>query len=189
VYDDAHHERGNEQVEQHAGLDQKRHRLQEQQPEDEDAVFQDQVAEHLRDRLAPRDHDQESGGGEVVYQDVTGKVCKPAPAKEEVTKVVYESKEEWYCLPKCSCPLHAGKHGCCDPCGVLSMSDLRKAEMSSRPCEEVRDALTRPHSTWSASFPTSNSKVACSGCNFRSTTDPRIRATRLVVAPDRVTQA
>jgi hypothetical protein len=55
--------------------------------------------------------------GEVVYQEVPCKVCKPVPDKKKTTKVVYECKEEWYCLPKCPCPLHIGKHDCCDSCG------------------------------------------------------------------------
>lgn len=56
--------------------------------------------------------------GEVVYHDVTCRVCKPVPDKKKVAKVVYEFKEEWYSLPKCPCSLHLGKHDCCEPCGT-----------------------------------------------------------------------
>ncbi len=56
--------------------------------------------------------------GEVVLQDVSCKVCKPVPDKKKVTKIVYECKEEWYCLPQCPCPLHIGKHDCCDSSGA-----------------------------------------------------------------------
>jgi len=59
-----------------------------------------------------------AGCGEVIHKDVTCKVCKPLPDKKNVTKVVYECKEEWYCLPKCPCPRHIGKHDCCDPRGT-----------------------------------------------------------------------
>ena len=41
VDDDAHHEHAGEQVEQHADLDEERHRLQQQQAEQEDPVLQD----------------------------------------------------------------------------------------------------------------------------------------------------
>ena len=41
-----------EQIEQDADLHQERHRLEQRQTEEEDAVLQDQVADHLGDRLA-----------------------------------------------------------------------------------------------------------------------------------------
>jgi hypothetical protein len=44
------------------------------------------------------------------------------PATKKVTRIVYESKVEWYCLSKCPCPLHVGKHNCCDPCGKVCTS-------------------------------------------------------------------
>jgi len=49
---------------------------------------------------------------ETLPCDVPCKVCKPVPDKKKVTKVVYECKEEWYCLSKCP------KHNCCDPCAA-----------------------------------------------------------------------
>jgi hypothetical protein len=58
----------------------------------------------------------EPRSGSVVECDAACKVCKPVPDKKKVTKVVYEYKDEWYCLPKCPCPRHVGKHDCCEPC-------------------------------------------------------------------------
>jgi hypothetical protein len=52
----------------------------------------------------------------AAERDATCKVCTPVPDKKKVTKVVYECKEEWYCLPKCPCPQHIGKHAFCGPC-------------------------------------------------------------------------
>src|SRR5262245_46698350 len=45
------------------------------------------------------------------------RICNQVPSTKKVTKTVYQAKEEWYCLTKCPCPLHIGKHNCCDPCG------------------------------------------------------------------------
>jgi len=45
-------------------------------------------------------------------QDLSCKVCKPVAATKKVTKTIYESKVEWYCLAKCPCLLHAATHDC-----------------------------------------------------------------------------
>src|SRR5262245_16846752 len=45
VDDDAHHEDRDEQVEQHADLDEERHGIEQREPHDEDAVLEDQVAD------------------------------------------------------------------------------------------------------------------------------------------------
>src|SRR5206468_1498656 len=53
VDDNPHHEHRDEQVQQHSNLNQERHRLQQQEAEYENPVLEHQVAEYLRDRLAP----------------------------------------------------------------------------------------------------------------------------------------
>src|SRR5229473_6137598 len=77
--DDAHDEDGDDQVEQDADLDEERHRLDEREAHDEDAVFQRQVADHLRDGLAARGEEQKAGegrgqrGGDEQRPDVLGR--------------------------------------------------------------------------------------------------------------------
>src|SRR5512139_3470417 len=60
VDDDPHDEHADQQVEQHAGFNHQRQRLGQQNAEDEDAVLQNQVADHLGDRLAAADQQQEA---------------------------------------------------------------------------------------------------------------------------------
>src|SRR6266478_5680833 len=59
--DDAHDEDGDDEVEQDADLDEQRHRLDQREAHDEDAVLQREVADYLRDRLAARGEQQEAG--------------------------------------------------------------------------------------------------------------------------------
>ena len=61
VEDDSHDEHADEQVEQNAELDQLQRRLQQQQAEHKNPVFQDDVSQHLHDRLAARGQKQETG--------------------------------------------------------------------------------------------------------------------------------
>src|SRR5216110_1493325 len=61
IDDDAHHEDRDEQVEQHADLDEERYGIEQREAHDEDAVLEDQVADDLGDRLAPRREHDEAG--------------------------------------------------------------------------------------------------------------------------------
>jgi len=55
----------------------------------------------------------------TAQTEVACKACKPVPDKKKATKVVYECTIEWYCQPKCPCPLHMlpTAHGGCDASG------------------------------------------------------------------------
>src|SRR5512140_1224394 len=60
VQDDPHDEDAGEEVEQDPSLDEKGHRLDEQEAEDEDPVLQQQIADNLCDGLSPGRQDEES---------------------------------------------------------------------------------------------------------------------------------
>src|SRR6266852_6294255 len=59
--DDAHHEDGDDQIEQDGHLDEDGHGLDQGQAHDEDPVLQREVSHHLRDGLAPRGEQEEAG--------------------------------------------------------------------------------------------------------------------------------
>src|SRR5664279_6489056 len=60
VHDDSHDEDPDDEIEEDAHLDERRHRLVKELREDEDPVLENEVSRDLRDRLAPRRQEEEA---------------------------------------------------------------------------------------------------------------------------------